>query len=226
MAAPVSAAAIAISSEPSIGVVGSTSMSSRTWVYVGAPAAAASRATALNSAGSEWGAYPISTPIPSAPFGKFGAEQVQPLREFGGRGGALPGGFAEDGERGLQRRVGHHPQQHLGPGCSPRGGEAEVQRPTGRGRLRVRSLDRHQAGLEVERGRHPVHRLQPLTRDRVHVAVQIDEAGADDEAGHIDDRGAVRRGQVGADSTDRRAIHEHVRDAVEAGPRVDHPTAA
>jgi hypothetical protein len=60
----------------------------------------------------------------------------------------------------------------------------------------------------------------------VHVAVQIDEAGADDVAGHVEDRGAVRRRELRADGTDRRPVHEHVRDAVEAGPRVDYPTAA
>ena len=56
IAAPVSAAAIVTSLEPSIGVVGSASTSSRTWVNVGTPAAAASRATARYSAGSERGA--------------------------------------------------------------------------------------------------------------------------------------------------------------------------
>ena len=65
--APVSAAAIATSVDPSTGVLGSISIRSRTWVKVGAPAADASRATARYSPGSERGAYPSRTPTPSAP---------------------------------------------------------------------------------------------------------------------------------------------------------------
>ncbi len=67
IAAPVSAAARTTSADPSTGVAGSTSTSSRTWVNVGTPARAARRATARNSAGSLAGAYPMRMPMPRAP---------------------------------------------------------------------------------------------------------------------------------------------------------------
>ena len=38
----------------------------------------------------------------------------------------------------------------------------------------------------IEVGGHPVVRLDPLPGDRVHVAVQVHEAGADHQAGDVD----------------------------------------
>ncbi len=99
-----------------------------------------------------------------------------------------------------------------------------MQRPPGRGGFGVGPLDRHQAGFEVERGGDAVHRLQPLPGDGVHVAVQIDEPGPDDEPGDVG-FGGVRRCQPGPDGFDGAPGQEHVGDAVEPASRIDDPAA-
>ena len=58
------------------------------------------------------------------------------------------------------------------------------------------------------------------TDQRLAVAVQVDEAGRDDEAGGVDL--ALRRAQIGADGGDGAAGDRHIADLVEAGFGVDH----
>ena len=67
MCAPVWPAARTISSAPSMSVPGTSSIRSRACVNVGMPARAASAATIRYSSGLTPGAYPSSTPMPSAP---------------------------------------------------------------------------------------------------------------------------------------------------------------
>ena len=85
---------------------------------------------------------------------------------------------------------------------------------------RIGELDGRAAGLEVERGGDPVARLEPPSRQRLRVAVEVDEAGGDDEPADVDGRRAV---ETVADRRDRVTVDPHVAHAVEPGLGIDDP---
>ena len=98
-------------------------------------------------------------------------------------------GIAEHRQGRVEVRGRSGAEMCLRPGVSPRGGEPVVQwssvcRCPGVGRV-----DGHQPGFEVEGRGHPVEGLEALARDRVDVAVHVDETGPHHVAGDVDDLG-------------------------------------
>lgn len=109
-------------------------------------------------------------------------------------------------------------------GGRPRRREAVVDRPPLGGGPAVGLVHRQGARLELERGGDPVERLQPLARDVLAVAVQVDEPRAHDEPRGVDGGGSGKG--LLADLPDGTAGDPDVADRIEAGLGVDHPAAA
>ena len=104
-----------------------------------------------------------------------------------------------------------------------------MQRPSLVRGTRIGRLDGHQAGLEVERRGHAVQRLEALARDRVDVAVHVDEAGAHHESGDVDDVRlcvALLVARRRPDGDDTPAVDDDVRHPFRPGARVHHQTTA
>lgn len=100
-----------------------------------------------------------------------------------------------------------------------------MQRASVRGGLGVRTPDGHEARLQVEGRRHTVHGLQPLPRDGVHVAVQVDEPRTDDQPRDVDDLASRWRVEPRGHSSDHAVGHEDVGDAVEPCSRINDTAA-
>lgn len=145
---------------------------------------------------------------PERSCGQFTLDQGQPFGEFTIGGGALPCGVSQHREAAPDLCVGLNTGEHLGPGAAPRGGKAVVQRASVRGGLGVRTPDGHEARLQVEGRRHTVHGLQPLPRDGVHVAVQVDEPRTDDQPRDVDDLASRWHVEPRGHSSDHAVGHE------------------
>lgn len=157
--------------------------------------------------------------------GQFTLDQGQPLDEFTIGGGALPCVVPQHREAAPDLCVGLDTGEHLGSGATPRGGKAVVQRASVGGGLGIRPPDGHESRFQVEGRRHTVHGLQPLPRDGVHVAVQVDEPRTDDQPRDVDDLASRRRVEPCGDSPDHAVGHEDVGNAVEPCSRINDTAA-
>ena len=118
----------------------------------------------------------------------------------------------------VERAARDHVHASHGPRCR----EAEVDRRTPPLLAGVRAIDGRAAGFELERGRDAVARLQPPTRKRLRVAVQVDEARRDDEPADVDRRRPLERVTNRGDAP---TVDAHVASPVEPGLRIEHPPA-
>ena len=94
----------------------------------------------------------------------------------------------------------------------------------------VGRVDGHQPGFEVEGRGHPVEGLEALARDRVDVAVHVDETGTNHVSGDVDDLGLgvslpIARGRR-LDGGDLPAVDHDVSHSFGPGPGVHDQSSA
>ncbi len=89
---------------------------------------------------------------------------------------------------------------------------------------RIGGADRGPPCLEIKHGRDPVARMQTTARQRLRVAVQVDEPGSDDLSTDLDDRVTVQ--WFARDGRNLPAGDAHVAHVVDPTLRVDHPATS
>jgi hypothetical protein len=125
---------------------------------------------------------------------------------------------------GEQRvEVGHRGRagEDVHPRGRPRRREPVVHRAALSGGPAIGLLHRERPGLQLEGRGDAIQRLQPLAGDVLAVAVQVDEAGAHDQPGHVDGDGP---GEMRADLAYGATGDPDVADGVEPRLGIDHPT--
>ena len=197
---------------------------SRACVKVGTPASAASPATWRYSSGSVAGAYPTSTPMPSAPSARSADSRASMAVICWGVAGRCQASLAR-----LARNVASLPSRAdpgdgLHPGQRPGRGEAVVDGPALGRRAPVRGLHRGDACFQLKRGGDAIQGLQRKAGDVVHVTVQIDEPGRDHEACDVEVR--LGAGQGVTDLGDLAAGDRDILHGIQAGFGIDHAPAA
>ena len=136
--------------------------------------------------------------------------------------GPLPCGPDQTAEERGGAPVERPVSDHVHARRRPRRREAVVDRRSSLRFLRVRPLHWGAAGFQVERRGDPVAGLQATARQRLGVAVEVDEAGGDDEPGDVDRR---RTDETLPDRRYGAAVDPHVAHAVEPRLGIDDPTA-
>ena len=123
--------------------------------------------------------------MPSAPSARSSASRASSALTWAGSAGRCQAGSEMRGHERAQAGVGRQSGHRLHPGQRPGGGEAVVDRPALLRGPAVRLGHRGDAGLELQRGGHPVQGLQPQAAQVADVAVQVDEPGRHHLAGHV-----------------------------------------
>ena len=158
---------------------------------------------------------------PDRPGSNVGCELIEDPSQLRVVCGLLPLDTDDPPEDRTGTTVERPVRNDVHPSSGPRCREAVVDRRTPLCFTRIGTIDRGTASFELQRRRHPIASLQPPSRQRLSMAVHIDEPGRHDQPGHVKGHGSV---EAFPDCADPPTVEPNVAEPIKPTHRIHYTT--